>query len=150
MTPSKRCLDLVKSEEGCRLHAYKDQVGIWTIGYGIIVNRSGDKVKEGDIITQEQADDLLGWQVGLKATGVNNLLGAYRVNQNQFDALVDFCYNLGIGALEKSTLLRKLKVDVNDPTIRDEFARWNKAGGKVLDDLVRRRKREADLYFEAI
>lgn len=141
---------MVKSEEGCILHAYKDQVGIWTIGYGTIIYRTGIKVKEGDLITQEQADDLLAWQVGLKAGGVNALLGAYRVNQNQFDALVDFTYNLGIGALGESTLLKKLKVNINDPTIRDEFAKWNKAGGKVLDDLVKRRKREADLYFEPI
>jgi len=147
MTPSKNCLDLIKASEGCILHAYKDQVGVWTIGWGCTYYRDGSRVKEGDKVTQEQADDLLAWQVGLKANGVINQLGAYKVNQNQFDALVDFAYNLGIGALEKSTLLKKLKVDPNDPSIRDEFARWNKAGGKVLDALVTRRKAEADLYF---
>src|SRR5579871_2381626 len=118
MTPSKRCIDLVKDSEGCILHAYKDAVGVWTIGYGCICYRDGSKVKEGDKITQDKADDLLAWQVGLKATGVNNLIHPYAINQNQFDALVDFTYNLGIGALEKSTLLQKLKVNVNDPAIR--------------------------------
>lgn len=147
MTPSKVCLDLIKASEGCILHAYKDSAGVWTIGWGCICYRDGTRVKEGDKVTQAVADDLLAWQVGLKATGVSALLGSYKVNQNQYDALVDFAYNLGIGALEKSTLLKKLKADPADPTIRDEFARWNKAGGKVLDALVKRRKAEADLYF---
>lgn len=147
MTPSKVCLDLVKASEGCILHAYKDSAGVWTIGWGCICYRNGDRVKEGDKITQEVADDLLAWQVGLKVAGVNNLLNPYKVNQNQFDALVDFAYNVGIGGLEKSTLLKRVRADPADPTIRDAFAMWNKAGGKVLDALVKRRRAEADLYF---
>jgi lysozyme len=69
------------------------------------------------------------------------------VSENQFSALVCFAYNVGIGNLKKSTLLKKVNVNPNDETIAAEFAKWNKAGGKVLNGLVRRRKAEADLYF---
>jgi len=74
------------------------------------------------------------------------LCGEY-VNQNQFDALTSFAYNVGIGGFKKSTLLKLVKANANNPLIRNEFAKWNKAGGKVLKGLTNRRKEEADLYF---
>jgi len=70
------------------------------------------------------------------------------INENQFSALVCFAYNVGVGAFKKSTLLRKININPNDETIAVEFAKWTKAGGKVLLGLVRRRKAEADLYFK--
>lgn len=147
MTPSEKCLDLIKASEGCILHAYKDKVGVWTIGWGCTYYPNGNPIRQGETISQAQADELLAWQVKLKAVGVNSCLLGTKANQNQFDALVDFVYNLGLGALQKSTLLKKLKIDPSDPTIRGEFAKWNLARGIVLDDLVKRRKAEADLYF---
>jgi lysozyme len=69
------------------------------------------------------------------------------INQNQFDALVSFCYNVGPGNLKSSTLLKKVNANPNDPTIRTEFLKWNKGGGKVLAGLTRRRTAEANLYF---
>jgi lysozyme len=71
-----------------------------------------------------------------------------QLNENQFSALVCFAYNVGIGNLKKSTLLRKANINPNDETIAGEFAKWNKAGGKVLNGLTRRRLAEADLYFK--
>jgi lysozyme len=148
MTPSKKCSDLVKTQEGCILHPYKDQVGVWTIGWGCTYYPNGKSVRPDDPdLTQQQADKMLDWQIGMKAKGVNACILGLPVNQNQFDALVDFVYNLGLGALEKSTLLAKMRVDVNDPTIRDEFGKWIHAGKRVLDALVKRRQLEADLYF---
>jgi lysozyme len=69
------------------------------------------------------------------------------INQNQFDALISFSYNVGINALKSSTLLKKLNLNPNDPTIRYEFMRWNKAAGRVLRGLTKRREEEANLYF---
>jgi lysozyme len=71
------------------------------------------------------------------------------INQNQFDALVDFAYNCGNGNLKTSTLLKKVNANPNDPTIAVEFRKWNKGGGKVLKGLVNRREAEIELYFKA-
>ena len=145
MKPSDNCYNLIKQFEGCRLKAYKDPIGIWTIGYGTIIYPDGAKVKEGDSITSERADFLLRWQVLTKSGEVDKV--AKGVNQNQFDALVSFAYNVGSGALKKSTLLKKLLINPNDPTIEQEFLKWNKAGGKELNGLTKRRQAESDLYF---
>lgn len=154
MTASPNAYKLIKSFEGCKLEAYKDPAGIWTIGWGSTLLRSGKRVKPGDKVTQHQADSMLEWEVHLKEVGVTNLIFPYKVNQNQFDALVSFSFNAGIGALAGSTLLRKLKANVNDPSIEQEFLKWNKVtvNGKlvVLDGLTRRRKAESLLYFAPI
>lgn len=136
---------LIKQFEGCKLKAYKDAVGIWTIGWGNTQYENGKSVKQGDFITQQTADELFLLIVSKFDSAVNNLVN--NVNQNQFDALVSFAYNCGIGNLQKSTLLKKVKKVPCDPTIAQEFAKWNKAGGKVLNGLTRRRKAESDLYF---
>ena len=88
--------------------------------------------------------------INKRARAINNLLGSAAVNQNQFDALMSFAYNLGTGALGSSTLLAKVKRYRNDPCIRNEFARFVKVGGKRLPGLVRRRTAEANLYFSSI
>jgi len=150
MTPSNKCVDLIKRFEGCKLNAYLDPVGIPTIGYGSIMWPDGKRVKLGQKITLQQAEDMLKWEIDIKAKPVNSLLAKVAVNQNQFDALISFAYNLGIGALTRSTLLKKVIANPCDVSIRDEFMKWVNAGGKKLAGLVRRRKAEADLYFSKI
>jgi lysozyme len=103
--------------------------------------------RKGDRISLSRGLQLLRNDVNKRAGAVNNLLGGAAVNQNQFDALMSFAYNLGTGALGQSTLLTKVKRNRNDPSIRNEFMRFVYAGGQKLPGLVRRRKAEADLYF---
>ncbi len=99
----------------------------------------------GDVITQVEADVLLTDTLGPFEEGVFKLL-IKPVSQNQFDSIVSFAYNLGLGNLKKSTLLKKVNANPADSTILAEFAKWNKAGGKVLAGLTLRRKAEAELY----
>jgi lysozyme len=97
-------------------------------------------------VTEKQATEMLKTML----VGFEKAVDTYcidTINQNQFDALVSFAYNVGTNALKNSTLLKKLNVNANDPTIRDEFKKWVKAGGKTLKGLVTRRNEEADLYF---
>lgn len=148
MNASPRLFTLLKSFEGCRLVAYQDQASVWTIGWGSIMYRDGTRVQQGDEITQAKADDLLSWQVNLKAAAVNGL--GINLNQNQFDALVDFAYNEGVGALDRSSLIKAIRMNANDPHIRDDFDMWIMAGGKKNDGLLKRRNAEADLYFTPI
>ena len=140
MKTSNKGIDLIKKHEGFRAKAYKCPAGKWTIGYGHTLN-----VKSTDVIDKAQAEVFLRQDVEFAEKEVNrhNL----NINQNQFDALVSFVFNLGVGNFTRSTLLRKIKSNPNDPTIRKEFERWIYAGGKVLNGLVRRRKEEAELYF---
>lgn len=147
MKPSEKCYSIIKQFEGCRLKAYKDSAGVWTIGYGTIMYPNGTKVKEGDKCTQDEAETFLKYEVILKSQSVNAFTSNYNLTQNQFDALVSFAYNLGIGALQKSTLLKKIKINPNDPAIEAEFMRWINAGGKPLTGLKKRRQQESDLYF---
>ena len=127
---------------------YRDPVGKWTIGYGTITYPNGRSVRSGDRISQAQAEQYLESEVDEKARSVEAAIGhGVWLTQSQFDALVSFTYNLGIGNFRKSTLLSKVKRNPNDPGIRNEFNRWVYAGGRVLPGLVRRRAAEADLYF---
>ena len=137
--------DLIKSFEGCKLIAYQCSAGRWTIGYGNTFYEDGP-VKPGDRITQEKAEQLFELIVGNFADKVAKEIKTI-LTENQFAAIVSISYNIGIGNLQKSTLLKKVNFNPNDPTIRAEFARWNKAGGKVLAGLTRRRAAEAKLYF---
>lgn len=143
METSKRGIELIKSFEGLRLSAYKPvkTEKNFTIGYG----HCSPCIREGMTITQELAEQYLKEDLQKFEQGVN----AYnlKVNQNQFDALVSFSYNVGLKNLANSTLLRKAKLGANNPTIRDEFMRWVYSGKTKLAGLERRRKAEADLYF---
>ncbi|MFA5715356.1 MAG: lysozyme [Candidatus Paceibacterota bacterium] len=143
MTTSQRGIDLIKHFEGLRLEAYQDSVGVWTIGYGHTEN-----VYPGRVIDEYGADILLKDDLKRFEAGIDKL--ALSINQNQYDALVSFAFNLGLGNLSKSTLLKKVRVNPNDPTIADEFVKWIRAGGKVLPGLLTRRKAEAVLYFSQI
>jgi lysozyme len=151
MTPDKTCYDFIKKWEGIKLKAYTDSAGIWTIGYGTIMYEDGTPVKENDVITLEQAEQLLEWEVNLKTRGVNNVIKPVTLTQNQYNALVSFAYNTGSAALRDSTLLKRIKANPADATIRGAFMMWNKARVKgVLQEvpgLTNRRKEEADLYF---
>ena len=141
MEISKKGIELIKKFEGCKLKAYLCPANIPTIGFGNTYYSDGAKVKIGDTITMQQAEDLL------KGLVKNYYHQHENINQNQFDAITSFCYNVGNGNYNKSTLKRKLVANPNDPTIREEFIKWNKANGKILTGLDRRRKAEADLYF---
>ncbi|MGX1639457.1 lysozyme [Sphingobacterium sp. NPDC055431] len=148
MKTGEKGLALIKSFEGFNPKPYRDPIGVPTIGYGFtyyLPDRRKVTMQDRPL-TEYQATCML--QEILKGYE-NDVLRLVKVplTQNQFDALVSFTFNLGATNLGKSTLLRKLNVNPNDPSIRDEFAKWNKAGGKVFAGLVRRRKAEADLYF---
>ena len=138
---------LIKSFEGLKLTAYKCSANKDTIGYGNTFYEDGTPVKPGDKITKERAEslfELIAAEFEFKVKQLNLPV----LSDNQFSALVSFAYNAGLTNLVKSTLFRKVRANPNDPTIRDEFMKWNKAGGKVLNGLTRRRQAEADLYFK--
>jgi len=151
MTASQKCVDLVKHFEGLFLEAYVCPAGVMTIGYGSIMWPDGTRIQKGQKVTPESAEKLLMWELNKKGTVINSYIKNTKINQDQFDSLLSFAYNLGLGNLNSSTLLKKVRLNPNDPTIRDEFMKWTKArvGGKLteLRGLVRRRKAEADLYF---
>jgi len=146
MKLNKAGADLIKSFEGCKLTAYKCSANKETIGYGNTFYEDGTPVKLGDKITQERAESLFTLISDSFASKVVPIIKS-KINENQFGALTSFAYNAGIGNLQKSTLLKKVNANPSDPTIREEFMKWDKAGGKQLAGLTRRRKAEADLYF---
>jgi lysozyme len=131
---------LTKQFEGLNLNSYQDQVGIWTIGYG----HTGPTIHGGLTITQDQADQLLQSDVAASVSCVNRAVTAV-INQNQFDALVDFVFNLGCSALLSSTLLRDINAS-NFAAASQQFLLWDHAGGVVIQGLLRRRKAESDLF----
>lgn len=140
---SESTKDRIKEYEGLRLRAYRCPAGVLTIGYG----HTGPDVKAGMVITREEADRLFDRDIERFERQVSAVAGPVNLRQCQWDALVSFAYNVGIGNLSSSTLLRKVKSNPDNPAIRDEFKKWNKAGGKVLQGLVKRRGWEAELYF---
>jgi lysozyme len=144
---SQRGLDLIKQFEGLKLKAYLCPANIATIGFGNTYYPDGTKVKLTDpAITAQKAEELLKFLVQSYEKGVDSFCRD-DINQNQFDALTSFAYNVGVGNLQKSTLIKKVNLNPNDPAIRLEFMKWNKGAGKVLAGLTRRRQAEADLYF---
>lgn len=132
-------LALIKKFEGCKLESYKCAAGVWTIGYG-----STKGIKEGMSISQEEADNLLLEDV---AVFEDNVLDAVTMplSQHQFDALVSWTFNLGGANLKASTMLKKLNAGEYEE-VPAQIKRWNKAGGKVLQGLIRRREAEALLF----
>lgn len=138
---------LIMGFEGLSLVPYLCSAKVPTIGYGSTFYPSGKKVTLQDTpINLESAKLMLKETANVFATQVN-LLVKTKLTQNQFNALVSFAFNLGSQALGKSTLLKKVNANPNDPTIRNEFLKWNKAGGRVIDGLTKRRTKEANLYF---
>lgn len=143
MKTSSKGIEFIKKHEGFRARAYQCPAGVWTIGYG---HTRG--VKSGDVIDKAQGERFLIQDVQTAEQEVNS--HGLIINQNQFDALVSFVFNVGSGNFSRSTLLRKLKVNTNDSTISYEFSRWKHGGGKVLPGLVKRRKEESELYFKRV
>lgn len=147
MKLNKAGADLIKEFEGCKLKSYQCSALRWTIGYGNTFFEDGTPVVAGNAITQQKAEKLFEIIANEFSAKVAKLVTS-KVNENQFGALVSFAYNCGIANLQKSTLLKKVNSNPNDPSIRAEFLKWNKASGKVLAGLTRRREAEANLYFK--
>lgn len=139
-------LNLIKRFEGCRLKAYKDIVGVWTIGYGTTnadKKITGITISEGTTITQSQADEWLEMSVNNKyGKNVNKFDSIYHWNQNEFDALTSFAYNIGSinGLVDNGRRSRQ--------EIADKMILYNKAGGKVLEGLAMRRRAEQELFMK--
>lgn len=147
MQISPNGINLIKKNEGFRSKPYKCPGGVWTIGYGSTFYINGEKVSRYDSeISETFASELLENVVNDFAMKVDKLIKV-SLNQNQFDALVSFTYNIGIGAFSKSTLLKKLNNADFDGASK-EFVRWNKANGKVLKGLTKRRNDESKLFSE--
>ena len=147
MKTSKNGLDLIKHYEGCRLTAYPDpatHAEPWTIGIGHTGLVDGVKVHKGMVITQQKADIILQSDLVRFEKSVTTLVKV-PLTQGQFDSLVSFCFNLGSGALQQSTLLKLLnKKKYKEASL--EFIKWNKAGGKVMAGLTKRRNAESYLF----
>lgn len=140
-TASEILLKKIKEFEGCSLTAYKCPAGVLTIGYG---HTKG--VKAGQKITQAQADALLKSDLKQFESFVNGLYVC--TSQGQFDSLVDFCFNLGCAALERSTLLKLIRQHASTNDIQKQFMRWVYASGKKMNGLVKRRAWEATRYAQ--
>ena len=145
---SKNCLDLVKKFEGCPLKAYRDEVGVWTIGYGITnADRSitGKSIHKGMKISKATAEKWLAESLNKKYLPlVLKYDKQYNWNQNELDALVSFCYN--IGSIKQLTA----NGTRSRATIAAKLLEYNKAGGKVYRGLTRRRKAEQKLFLTPI
>lgn len=139
MKTSDRGIALIKSFEGMRAEAYLCPAKVWTIGYG----HTGPDVHRGLLITRATAEEMLRADLMRFEEGVEKSAGA--CTQNQFDALVSFTFNLGLGAFRSSTLLKKHKAG-DFAGAAEQFGKWINAGGKPLDGLRKRRAAEADLY----
>jgi lysozyme len=146
-TINKAGIDLISQFEGFSSKPYLCSAKVPTIGYGTTRYPNGKKVTLQDSsITVEQAKDIMRHDVRQFELAVD-AMAVDTINQNQFNALVSFAYNVGANALRTSTLLKKVNANPNDPFIRNEFLRWNRAGGNIVAGLTRRREAESNLYF---
>ena len=139
MNISQEGLSLIKKFEGCEYNAYKCAAGVWTIGYG---HTAG--VKEGDLVTQQEADKILEEDMKEYEGYINDYV-TVDLNQNQFDSLVSWVFNLGPNNLKSSSMLKVLNNGAYED-VPAQIKRWNKASGKVLEGLIRRREAEALLF----
>jgi lysozyme len=148
MKIGQKGIQLIKDFEGWYSAPYRDPIGIPTIGYGFTYYLSDRrKVKMDDPpLTRIKGEAMLLEILSNYEDDVKRLL-VRQLNQNQFDALVSFTYNLGATNLGKSTLIKKINTNPEDTRIVEEFLKWNKAGGEILPGLIRRRQAESDLYF---
>ena len=139
---SDKVLEAIKGFEGLRLETYEDPAGVLTVGYG----HTGENVRPGDRISKYWAEELLKTDLMKVCDQLDEL--ELKLTQGQADALISFTFNLGIGRLKSSTLLKVIRGGGSMRQIRREFMRWTHAGGKSLKGLERRRKWEADRFFE--
>lgn len=148
MKTNRAGIELLKKWEGCRLTAYRDSVGVLTIGYGLTSAAGIIKVTEGLTITQEQADEYLVKALVKYEAAVKKAL-TRAPNENQYSAMVSLCYNIGPGAFAKSSVVRLFN-EGDAKGAADAFRMWNKAGGKVLKGLVSRREDERALFLRPV
>lgn len=162
MKASQGIKDFVKNKEGFSSKPYYCPAGVPTIGYGSTLYPNGKKVTMKDsVVSPEEADKIFDWHFSMFEKDVNSLLPAnfdIPANQSKFDALCSFAYNVGSDidaddipeGLGDSTLLKMVIKDANNPAIRQEFMKWNKANKKVSNGLTKRRGQEADWYFKTV
>jgi lysozyme len=137
-------LALIQKSEGFRARAYRDAVGVWTIGFGHTSMAGAPEVKQGLVIDRAKAEKILARDVAMFAQGVATAIKT-EINDNQFSALVSFAYNVGLGNFRKSSVLTA--VNAGDfVSVPRRLALWTKAGGRVLPGLVKRRAAEAELF----
>jgi lysozyme len=144
MRTNKAGLDLIKEFEGWRSKAYKCPAGVWTIGYGHTSMAGPPDVRSGMVISREEGENILRRDLKVYEDGVKSAIRV-PLNSNQFSACVSLCYNIGVGAFRKSSVARFCNAQ-QWKKAADAFSLWNKAGGKVLPGLVRRRAAEAALF----
>lgn len=141
--------EVIKQFEGLRLKPYLCSANVPTIGYGNTFYDDGKKVTMKDAaITQQKAQELLDWYIETYVVTVINKYIKVELNDNQLSALASFLYNIGEPNFKASTLVKKVNKNPEDLTIADEFAKWNKAAGKIVKGLTNRRKMESELYFK--
>ena len=145
METGQKGINLIKKYEGLALKAYLCPANVLTIGYG----HTGKDVIPDMQINEVTAEQILKKDLEKFEKAVDRLVTS-KINQNQFDALVSFTFNLGEGNLKSSTLLKKINANPSDKSIGAEFLKWNKGGGRVLSGLTKRRASEVDLYFKPI
>lgn len=149
MRISQKCEDKIKEREGFYLNAYLCPKGIPTIGWGHTGLVDGKKIELGMTITKAKAQELFEQDVAAVEKPLANEPFANRLSQGQWDALVSFIYNVGWGKYKKSTLRKRINEDINHADIPNQFRRWNKSNGEVLDGLVKRREWEVEQYTKA-
>lgn len=148
MNISQKGIDLIKGFEGLILHPYQDIVGVWTIGYGSTYCICGTKISAiTRTITQEIAEFMLRINVHIYESAVNGSI-TKPMNQNQFDAMVSLCYNIGVSNFKNSTLVRKFN-DEDTKGAANQFPVWRLAGGKISQGLVNRRLKEQQLFISS-
>lgn len=144
----RAAINLIKKYEGLRLNAYRCSAGVWTIGYGHTSAAGEPEVKPGMKISKQEAEDIFEKDIQQFANGVEDLIKV-SVSPNQFGAMVSLAFNIGIGAFKKSSVLRFTNQKRFEDAA-DAFLLWNKAKGKVLKGLVRRRAEEAELFSSTV
>lgn len=141
-------LELIKQWEGCRLKAYKDVAGVWTVGYGLTSGAGIIPVDQDTVLTQEEADWYLEQTVNKFASEIKPLITA-EINENQFAAFVSLAYNIGVGGFKRSSALRHFNAG-NLDKVPTAIKLWNKAGGKTVKGLVNRREAEVNLFLTPV
>ena len=145
MNLSNKGYKFICRQEGVRNLAYQDSVKIWTVGIGFI-KINGEPVVKGMRLTDAQIEEEFYKQIGSYESIVNESVHS-QLNQNQFDALVSFCFNVGSGNFKSSTLLKVVNANPNNPEINLQFNKWCRAGGEIIPGLLNRRINEGELYF---
>lgn len=146
MRISKKGVDLLIELEGLKLRSYKCSADVWTIGLGNTFYENGERVKENEFISEEDAFHLF-FLIATKFEKIVNKYVTKNLTQNQFNSLFCFVYNIGETAFKNSTLLRLVNVNPNDGNIAKQFLRWNKIKGNISTGLTNRRIKESNLYY---